>query len=53
MQYSRKEWALLGDPACETIQWLRNNYCRKTTPKASCTQGEDSKWGELIYLFKN
>ena len=41
---------LLDDPNCEAIQWLRNSYCQKTTLGTSCTQREDSKWGELIYL---
>lgn len=31
---------LLGDSNYDTAQWLKGSYA----------QGEDSKWGEMIYL---
>ena len=27
------------------------NYCEKTTLGTSCAQGEDPKWGELIFFL--
>ena len=41
---------LLGDPNYQISQWLMGSYCQKTTPEASCAQGEDSKWEQMIYL---
>ena len=40
---------MLGDSNYEAIQWLIGNYCQKTTQGASCAQGENSKWAELIF----